>query len=80
MQVGQSLSSEPFDIPEVGPRKSALNLLFRRHGLGDFDKIAFAKSAVALALSQGDVPHEMIKVIDFVMVIARRAGFASTEH
>lgn len=63
---GQTLSSMTFDIPRLGPRKQALRKLFRERGLGDFDKIAFAKSTVDLARTGEDVPQEMIKVIDFV--------------
>jgi hypothetical protein len=65
-QTGQTLSSETFDIPREGPRKEALNKLFRSRGLGDFDKIAFAKSTVSLARSKEDVPQEMSKIIDYV--------------
>ena len=69
---GQTLSSMTFDIPRLGPRKQALRKLFRERGLGDFDKIAFAKSTVDLAQSSEDVPQEMIKVIDFVEATGAR--------
>ncbi len=71
-QTGQALSSETIDIPREGPRKEALNKLFRRCGLGDFDKIEFAKSTVSLARSKEDVPNDMSKVIDHVAETSKR--------
>ena len=72
LKIGQTLSSENFSIPKIGPRKNALNKLFRSLGLGDFDKIEFAKSTVALTSGKNDVPAEMNKVIDFVSKIKAR--------
>ncbi|MBS2006323.1 MAG: hypothetical protein JST01_04745 [Cyanobacteria bacterium SZAS TMP-1] len=77
MQSGQTLSSASFDIPREGPRKNALNKLFRARGLGDFDKIAFARSTVDLASSEDDVPAEMIRVIDYVEAKGRRSAARS---
>jgi hypothetical protein len=71
-QNGQNLSSEPFQIPRQGPRKIALNKLFRMRGLGDFDKIAFARSTVDLAVARDDVPAEMIRVIDYLRKVSGR--------
>jgi hypothetical protein len=79
LQVGQPLSSEAFEVPRDGPRKNALNKLFRSRGLGDFDKIGFAKSTVDLAQSQEDVPHEMSRVIDFVAAACKRSSVVLPE-
>jgi hypothetical protein len=80
VQNGQTLASESFDIPRDGPRKNALNKLFRSRGLGDFDKIAFAKSTVDLALSWEDVPLEMSRVIDLVGETCRRFTAPSLQY
>lgn len=80
LEIGQPISCEPFDIPREGPRKNALNKLFRNRGLGNFDKIAFAKSTVDLALCKEDVPQEMNKVIDFVAAICKRFSAASPQY
>ena len=61
-----SSASGSVSIPRQGPRKAALNKLFRSRGLGDFDKIEFAKSAVDLTVSEADVPAEMKRVIGIV--------------
>jgi hypothetical protein len=71
-QTGQALTSESLDIPKEGPRKEALNKLFRSCGLGDFDKIEFAKSTVSLARSKEDVPDDMSKVIEDVAETSKR--------
>lgn len=63
---GQGLSGDAVNIPRQGPRKQALNKLFRSRGLGDFDKIEFAKSTVSLTRSREDVPEEITRVIAFV--------------
>jgi hypothetical protein len=80
VQIGQTLSSESFDLPKEGPRKNALNKLFRSRGLGNFDKIAFAKSTVDLALSKEDVPLEMSRVIDFVAETCKRFSPALPQY
>ncbi|GEM_PF-547273 len=63
---GQRLTRAEFDIPESGRRKNALNKIFRKKGLGDFDKIAFAHQVVQSCSSTDDVPQEMTAVIDAV--------------
>ncbi|MBU6454923.1 MAG: ATP-dependent endonuclease [Cyanobacteria bacterium REEB67] len=71
---GQVLASEPFQIPKDGPRKNALNKLFRARGLGDFDKIAFARTTVDLAVGRDDVPTEMSRVIDYLRKVSGKSG------
>ncbi len=65
-KFGQTLAGSEFDIPDSGRRKAALNKIFRDRGLGDFDKIAFARQVVQSCSSASDVPQEMAKVVEAV--------------
>jgi hypothetical protein len=65
-ESNQNLASDArgtLDIPRHGSRKAALNKIFRSRGLGDFDKLAFARSSVFVITRADDVPEEICRVI-----------------
>lgn len=65
---------EPLIASELPPgerRTTMLNRAFRKRGLGDFDKIGFARSIVDRLTDPGEVPRDAAAVIEEIAELAR---------
>lgn len=54
------------ELAETGRRTQVLNRLWKRRGLGDFDKIGFARTAVASKSVAGPVPADAVAIINSI--------------
>lgn len=59
------------DLPAGERRTTALDRAFRKRGLGDFDKIGFAKSIVGRLIEPAEIPAEATMVINEICTLAR---------
>lgn len=69
-----SRGAEPLSLAQLpaGERRTtALNKAFRKRGLGDFDKIGFAKSIVDRLHDPADVPRDAAHVIDEIRTLLK---------
>lgn len=69
--INTDLLQAQLEIPRQGKRKGALERLFRASGLGDFDKVEFARIAVEMLKSKEEVPEELR---DFLHLVANKRG------
>jgi len=56
----------PGDIQHRGGRMRAIDRLWRKRGLGSFDKIGFARMVVESVSSAGQVPREVRKIVESI--------------
>ncbi|MBS2001892.1 MAG: hypothetical protein JST44_10340 [Cyanobacteria bacterium SZAS LIN-5] len=64
----------PDEITGRGSRKAVLNKLWKERKLGDFDKIAFAKSIADSLDTARDVPEEFVQIVKFLAEVAAENG------
>lgn len=60
------------DLPPGERRTTMLDRAFRKRGLGDFDKIGFARSIVDRLTDPGEVPRDAAAVIEEIAELTRR--------
>lgn len=67
--LGQSRFAHPVSAADFrgrGRRTRVLNQLWKARGLGDFDKIGFARTVVNSSLGPGQLPVDMTRIIESV--------------